>query len=229
MCESIMCDVNGKLVVNSMESLQCDHEEADTRMFIYAQQAAMMEWRGVLIQSSDTDVFILAPKASIRLDCHLSFVRGKLSELHVENICNIVTCLGYDAQTLGALIGLHVLSGCHTVRFFLRKSRIKPLELMLERPEFIRVFDLLGREWTVSEECMTGLQKFVCCLNGQSGETRVNDAGFQAFKEKMRNNTVITPNEDCLILHVKRANYQTGLYRRCMEGMIVAPCPLEHG
>ena len=54
LCESFICDVNGKVEVTSMESLQGDYEEAKTRMFLHAQQAATMGKKNVLIQRSDS-------------------------------------------------------------------------------------------------------------------------------------------------------------------------------
>ena len=46
----------------------CDHEEADTRMFVHVADAIRKCYKKILIRSVDTDVVVLAVAAAEKLD-----------------------------------------------------------------------------------------------------------------------------------------------------------------
>ena len=72
------------------------------------------------------------------------------------------------------------------------------------------------------------IEKFVCELYGKGNVTDVNEARCEIFWVTFKMDT-LPPNQDSLLLHTKRSNYQAGIHRRCLQTVINAPSPQEHG
>ena len=53
-------DVISSTTIDKAGLVPCDHEEADTRIFIYAKHASVNGMKKILIRTADTDVVILA-------------------------------------------------------------------------------------------------------------------------------------------------------------------------
>ena len=73
------------------------------------------------------------------------------------------------------------------------------------------------------------LENFICELYGQPKCKRVNDAREILFKTKLDVGISLPPNQDSLILHIKRSNYQVCIFKKCRENYLKAPSPTEHG
>ncbi|KAK6168839.1 hypothetical protein SNE40_020011 [Patella caerulea] len=79
-CLLISCDNTSSMTtVSSIECLRCDHEEADTRLLLHAYHASQLH-ANVIIQSPDTDVFVLAISfLSSLITCNMYFLCVKRS------------------------------------------------------------------------------------------------------------------------------------------------------
>lgn len=66
--------------------------------------------------------------------------------------------------------------GCDSTSAFAGKGKVKPWKLLLENPEFLEPFSLLGQSFEISEEVSTPLNRFVCLLYGDKKGTCVNDS-----------------------------------------------------
>lgn len=146
--------------VQQVEELHCDHEEADMRMLL------LNFHDGVIIRSSDTDVFCLS----------LSFSNTFCSKLYLsvgvggdEKILDIKQVhLHFGSQFCEATSGFHAFTGCDTVSSFRGKGKMKPLTLMQHSQEFIQVFQDLGKVWEMPETVFAVLEEFVCRMYGQT-------------------------------------------------------------
>ena len=58
--------------------------------------------------------------------------------------------------------------------------------------------------------------------------TDVNEARYEIFRVTFKMD-ILPPNQNALLLHTKRSNYQAGIHRRCLQTVINAPSPQEHG
>jgi len=114
-CEKIEAS-NGVMTVSSVPELECDHEEADTKLLLHAAHAGQNE-ESVRIESFDTDVFVLAlaHSKSIRArNFHL--VTGSPKDIIVVDIRKLSNAL--ESSVCDALIGLHNFTGSDTTSAF---------------------------------------------------------------------------------------------------------------
>ena len=58
--------------------------------------------------------------------------------------------------------------------------------------------------------------------------TDVNEARYEIFRVTFKMDTLL-PNQDALLLHTKSSNCQAGIHLRCLQTLINAPSPKEHG
>ena len=144
-----------------------------------------------------------------------------------KRLINITELGSHFSETLcNALLGLHSFSGCDTVSAFKGKGKVKPMKLVLKNPEYSQILSQLGEQWDVSEELLTGLQKFVCAIYGgkKSKITNVDELQHFLIKSKcdesvtgtnIRNIDLSTlpPSNACLEQHIRRANYQTWIWK----------------
>ena len=100
---------NEAVIVEKINELCCDHEEADTRMLLHASHASGFE--NVVIKSPDTDVFVLLVHFSLHICASLFFVTGVKENVRIIHINTIAQSLGENKCK--ALIGFHAFTGKH--------------------------------------------------------------------------------------------------------------------
>lgn len=224
LCTRLNCS-EGVMMVTDVQELKCDHQEADTRLLLHAAHAGNTH-PGVVINSRDTDVFLLSAAAVHDLPCRVYARTGSGQDTTVLDINQLSSHYGSDVCQ--AIIGMHVFTGCDTVSAFKGKGKVRPLRLMLESAETVNAFRQLGCEWMPNEELLRGLETFVCTLYDEK-TSDVNEARHSLFTLRCRVDEVLPPNKDSLKLHTMRASYQTAIYRRCLKQYILAPSPVGHG
>ena len=214
--------------VEEVEELKCSQEEADTRLLLHA-KFARKSTNSVVIQSPDTDVLILCIGKFSDLDCCLWFETGTGNSRRILDVGAIHSYLSeiHPSAPL-ALIGLHCFTGCDSVSSFHGKGKVRPIKLMLEEPKFIDFFSQVGSTFEVGEGLLSQAEEFVCSLYGKELK-QVNDARTALFKTGKHMDDTLPPNKDSLEKHLHRANYQAGIYHRCLEGNPSIPSPNDHG
>lgn len=91
-------------------------------------------------------------------------------------------------------------------------------------------FAMLGESWNISDSILDIIEKFVCEVYGQKECADSNLARYNCFRIGLYlDGSSLPPNKDSLHLHIRRANYQAGIYRRCSTQIINAPNPSSHG
>ena len=92
-----------------VSELECDHEEADTRLLLHAKHASDSGHESVAIKSPDTDVFVLMVGMQNALCASLFFLTGtgnKARILAVQDVCNKM-----PPDTCDSIIGFHAFTG----------------------------------------------------------------------------------------------------------------------
>lgn len=107
-CHNINLNELGFLESSEIEELYTDHEEADTRLVLHANHAAIHH-RHVVVRSPDTDVFILLISLKSSIPSSLMFDTGTQNHRRVISIDNVVDGLGPSLSE--ALIGFHAFTG----------------------------------------------------------------------------------------------------------------------
>ena len=100
----------------------CSHEEADTRMFLHAKDAAEKGHRRIMLRTVDTDVVDLAVSTVVSMEntqLWIAFGTGK--HLRYIPAHEIATSLG--AEKAQALPMFHAFTGCGTVSSFAGKGK----------------------------------------------------------------------------------------------------------
>ena len=149
--------------------LQCNHEEADTRIILHAQHAGGT----CVIHCDDTDVLVLLLAHSKSLGkCYIK--KGKGSQTRMIELSLIVDYLsnqlfeGISQQNfLKALIGVHALTGCDTVSAFCGKGKWRAVQLLQKNKEYVDAMMRIGEAWDLPEEVFRVTEALVCNLYGQ--------------------------------------------------------------
>ena len=82
-----------------------------------------------------------------------------------------------------ALLGLHVLSACDSVSFFVSKRKVIALNAFQKHTAFQEAFCALGSP-ALSTQVANQLEHYVCCLYGRPKFKDINQARFELLKQK---------------------------------------------
>ena len=160
-----------------VSDLACDHQAADTRLFLHVQHAAHF-FPNVLIVSPDTDVFVLAISNVYTLACDI-IIQMMGNWFNISLIKRV-----FSKEVCGALLGLHCFTGCDTVSSFRGKGKKRALACFKTHPQFAKAFAALGNEWTPTEELKRELEKFTCTLYGDKTASGVDKLRYRLFQKK---------------------------------------------
>ena len=125
---------------------------------------------------------------------------------------------------------MHSFTGCDSVSAF--SGKVSTFRLLQKNKKYQEAFTQLGKEWSVPESIFAVLQEFTCRLYAsRSLIATMNDLRFQLFRAKKGDveSGQLPPGKDCLLLHTRRANYQSGVWRRTLEHHQSFPSPVGHG
>ena len=127
---------------------------------------------------------------------------------------------------------MHAFTGCDSVSAFAGKGKAQALKLMLSDKESSETFTELGQEWDLCPDLMKKLETLTCRLYApRTTIETVNDLRYQLFcaKKGEIESHQLPPCRDCLMKHSQRANYQAGIWRRCLSQEPQVPSPVGRG
>ena len=217
--------------VAEVRALNCTQEEADTRMFLHANyisQAASSTT--IVIKCADTDVFTIGITMSKSIAARMLFHTGKGINIRTIDLAFLQQHLQhkYGDNYTDALIGLHAFTGCDSVSGFHGKGKVKPAKL-LQKKKYQALFSDLGKDFDVTDDLLISLEKFVCDLYRQVDSKGVNEARYRLFCLGTHAEKRLPPNQDSLQKHILRANYQSAIWKRCLEQDPEIPPPHGYG
>lgn len=215
----------------NVEELECTHEEADTRLFLHAEHVSKSGgYKAIIIAAEDTDVFVLALALSSSISVPLFQRSGTQNRQTFTNISMVSHALGKDV--CNALPALYSFTGCDSVSSFTGKGKLCCLKIVRRETEYQEMFGQLGQEWDVSEELCGQIEKFTCLMyDSKCSTTSINSCRFKLFcsRRGAMESSQLPPCQDCLLQHLKRANYQTAIWRRSLEPKPNIPDPVNMG
>ena len=101
----------------------CNHEEADTRMFVHVNDVMTKDnFRSVLIRSVHTDVVALAVNAAYRLNVEISVAFGTGNSFRCIEAHQLAQKLG--PENCVAILLFHGFTGCDTTSFFSGRGKM---------------------------------------------------------------------------------------------------------
>ena len=88
-----------------------------------------------------------------------------------------------------------------------------------------------GSQLEISSALLKSLEYFICQLcGGSSGSgNTANERRYWLFCQKGQRNEHLPPTSDSLHFHIKRANYQTYIWRKSLTPVTNLPDPSLHG
>lgn len=211
-CYKLTCDT-----CEEVHALKCSEEEADTRLFLYAQHAAQ-KYHSIIIVADDTDVFVICLSLSSSINSNIYLRRGTRSRVRMVNITQLSSALG--REVCSALPGLHSWTGCDTVSGLANQGKIKALKMVQQHQIYRDAFTTLGTLVDLAPETFKMIQKFTCQLYSKNTKiNKVNDLRYQMFCAKKGDieSGQLPPCEDTLRQHTLRANYQAAIWRHSLD------------
>ena len=215
-----------------IDELKSDHEEADTRIILHALHASP-SYQNIVINSPDTDVFMIA--LSTDIDADLFFMTGKKNCRRIIDVKKVgdeayrnLNGILIDKKTfLSAMLGN---CGVNSVESFSGKGKVRPFKIMIRNEKFIKAFATLGSSSDVTDENRDVFEEFVCELYGwkHAGEKAdVNKLRYMMYcrKSGKMNYENLPPCRNVLYHHIDRANYQVGIWRRSNDQYMNLDCP----
>ena len=117
---TVICNQTGEDLTSVSE---CNHEEADTRIFIHVRDAAIKGYSKILLRTVDTDVVVLALYAMQEIreltEMWILFGVGKKSRyIPIHELCNILT-----PEKCKVLPLFYALTGCDQTSTFGGRSK----------------------------------------------------------------------------------------------------------
>ena len=128
-----------------------------------------------------------------------------------------------------SLVALHSLTGCDTTSAFKRRRKAQGLKIIRSSEMISAGLSSPGASFDVGDELLKVCEEFACRLYGSKSCTSINDWRYHLFATKAAQGDQLPPTRDALVQHVRRANYQAGIWLRALEATPNIPSPVGHG
>lgn len=220
----VLESADGEVVTKQeIPELYSDQEETDTRVILYCAYAQRQGYGVVRIRSPDSDIFFIALHHAQRFEITILFDTGTGNNRRLINISALAREYGQVKCT--ALMSLHAYTHCDTTSAFKGIGKIKPTKLLQKSEAFQATFSEVGASWQVSDSLHRELEVFTCVMYGRAGFSSVDAARAAILREKCGGtdgNIILTRNVDlsqlppcqeALHQHLRRVNYQVGIWR----------------
>ena len=207
------------------EPLSCNHEEADTRLILHANDAKQISER-IVIWSPDTDVGVLGIQHYKNIKRELWLCTGVKDKSRFVPLHEIAINMG--TKRCDILPICHPLSGCDTTSAF---SRLGKLKLWNEVSESVKTYKKLcdlGENIEITPESLATVEKLLIKLYGSNVNT-INKARYVLFCQKQATGESLPPTDDALKFHVMRVNYQLFIWKKALVATPTIPPPTGNG
>ena len=197
-----------------VRELASDHEEADTRIVLHARDTAARGYKQVNILCRDTDVLVLLLAHREHLCQEIWMFAGTSRQRRYIPVHRIPL----SEEKRKSLLAFHAITGRYTTSQFYGVGKASAWKVFEDAPDLL---EHLGEESQISADVLAKAEAFVCKLyNPGTQEVEINKERAAAFRKSKKDLDALPPTQDALILHIKRANYQTMVWNKALE-----PCP----
>lgn len=202
--------------------LMADHEEADTRIVLHANDALKEGFERIIINCRDTDVLVMLVSMLKKTSSEIWFRAGtakNVRNIPVHKIGNISHMVREN------LCSFHSLTGCDSTSQFKGKSKKTAWKTYLKYPHLLNG---MGKS-ELSADTFKDVERFVSILyTGDDSVENINDVRYNLFV-KGKSLDSLPPTRDALKQHVERANYQSYVWNRAMYPLQDLPDPATRG
>ena len=180
-----------------------------------------------VIDSPDTDVFLLIINMYTRLPMATSFLTGKGSQKKKIPIQPIYNKIG--VKQASAILGFHAFTGSDTSRRFAGRSKEWCFKVFLQScdDDILSALGSLGIIDPSPETC-SQLERFVCLLYKSTVYTTVKDLRWFLFSNRSAEGEKLPPTLGSLTQHIQRAHYITMIWKKADESHPNLPSPSDY-
>ena len=192
--------------------MPCNHQEADSRIFLHLSQAAQQGHSKTFIRTVDSDVVIIAvrPFGSLGvMELWIDFGTGKAFQ-HIP-VHEITQTLSPEKSLSCRLF--HSFTGCDTTSSFLGIGKKTAWAAWQGYPDLTETLLTLSNDPTLFTLDFIHMARLESRSSKSSGCSRVNDVRRQLFTHGTRTLDHTPPHthtQETLLQHAKRALYQAG-------------------
>ena len=209
----------------------CNHEEADSRMFLHVKHAKGCGHQNILVKSVDSDIIVIAILVYHQLNIDKFWVEyGVGKHRRFVPIHEYAVAIGEDKCS--ALSFWYAFTGCDTVSAFAGRGKKTAWDIWSALPSVTTAFSELSNcPTTITEEHITLIQRYVVLLYDKTSSLAdVNDCRQVLFTKKSRSIENIPPTKAALFQHIKRTCYQAGyVWSQCLDEIMELPNPCNWG
>ena len=126
--------------------LNCQHEEADTRIVLHIKHACeqIVLPRSIVVRCIDTDVLIILLFHTENIEGFVWMDVG-LDRNNTRRYVDVTKFSGeLGREMCSALPAIHAFTGCDYTSAFLRKGKSRPVDIVERSPRFMNAFKELG-------------------------------------------------------------------------------------
>ena len=204
---------------------ECNHEEADTKIPLFASQSS----KNVVAVAQDCDVLVLLITAYATVKPKSKW-QMKYANNMFADIESIYNHLGDEVSR--CLIQYHALSGCDTTSFFYRLGKTQPFKRAVDTGK-INLLAMLGESEKISEECINECKEFIRTVfyKGKAGESYLQTRMILYDNQSNQSKTTMSlpPDEDSCIQHILRSHYIVFIWKHFSSFIIPNIDPYVNG
>ena len=149
----------------------------------------------------------------------------------------------YQQELCTTPLGLHAFTRRDTTSTFKEIGKVKPIKTLQKSTQFQSALAQIGDSWQISEDLFLQMEAFTCLLYVGKEVSCVNDLRYNKIRGKCCSTGetfdasknidlhvgVLPPCRNCLREHLKRINYQVGIWKRAHIAKPVYPEPTMIG
>ena len=212
----------------------CNHEEADTKMFSYVKFLCdTAHLKQVIIDSPDTDVAVISLYQYATNLTSLDSMWFKTGTGNEQRFLPIHTLASQHGLSICRLLpAIHSITGCDSVSSLSRIGKKKAFQILVKKIDDLKDMSNFGELPSLSLECpsVVAAIQFVCYLYQENkANSNINELRYEIFTKKNMSGDRLPPTLDALVFHLRRANYQTFIWKSACVPVLNLPTPIENG
>ena len=206
-----------------VQQLEARHEEADTRIILHC--VKNQESNCIVVQARDTDVLVLLVAHFHRMACNKLWLKaGTARKRKFIPVHDIVATMSFSQEQLESIVDFHAYAGCDIVLFFSGHGKKTAWHTFTQYSHLLKGLGVVN----LTQETEDSVQEFICHLYKVDHITSVNKAQSYLFLKSKAPET-LPPTYDALSFYIKRAHYQSSIWRQAHINFPDIPEPEDSG
>ena len=236
--------VDGQVIRQNILDLNCQHEEADTRIVLHIKHACEeIVLPNIVVRCIDTDVLIILLYHTENIEGFVWMDVG-LDRNNTRRFVDVTKLSGELGRAMcSALPALHAFTGCDYTSAFLRKGKSRPVYVAEKSARFMNALKELGTSADIPNSVEDDMEAFVCSMYGKSQLCKVDDARYAFFRDryapkdenhplikiKGADASVLPPSKTALHQKILQTNLVAYMWKNAHRSVLLEMSPTECG